>query len=368
MEANSLDTKYQKLASEYSKIRVQASVLKRAVLDEQSKNSNLRETLRQKETALRRAEQEADSLGFRNKQLEHRVASLQDDLEKETKKSNKNQKANHKVKADIVSDAQTDPILAEELQKKIFENAQLTSLIDDKSREILLHDQRIKDLETQLAKRLNEGVELERKLRKEIDSLAARNSELETKLVEAASMIGSEDALSASGSDTPLHTNSSSSEDRIAFLEKEVLHWRTQYEILKISDALPFDKSKEKLPNGPSSSNSDNRIHTENNKEQLSKEQLLCNHFSKKFEELLRAKCMAESRLTSYLTECENFQCSLDNLMMDLKDKDQQLKEALRNLEIADGDLATTRINYEEQISVLTEQVISLSEQLASSK
>lgn len=151
--------------------------------------------------------------------------------------------------------------------------------IDDKSRDIQLQSDRIKELEAQLAKRLNEGTELERKLRREIDTLAARNSELETKLVDANSMvcnqvyltfqkifhilnifqplkIGSEDALSASGSDnTPLHTNSTSSEERIAFLEKEVFHWRTQYEILKISDALPFDRSKEKLHNGPCSSN-----------------------------------------------------------------------------------------------------------------
>lgn len=41
----------------------------------------------------------------------------------------------------------------------------------------------------------------------------------------------------------------------------------------------------------------------ESNKEQLPKEQMLYDHFSKKYEDLLRAKCMAESRLTSYLTE-----------------------------------------------------------------
>ncbi|CAD7092391.1 unnamed protein product [Hermetia illucens] len=373
MESNNLDSKYQKLASEYSKLRAQASVLKKAVIDEQNKNSSLREVLRQRETSLRRAEQEVDSLSFRNKQLELRVASLQEDFEKEVKKSTKNQKVSNKVRThENVGDAlnHSETILAEELQKKIMENAQLTSLIDDKSRDIQLQSDRIKELETQLAKRLNEGTELERKLRREIDTLAARNSELETKLVDANSMIGSEDALSASGSDnTPLHTNSTSSEERIAFLEKEVFHWRTQYEILKISDALPFDRSKEKLHNGPCSSNhSDSKMQNESNKEQLPKEQMLYDHFSKKYEDLLRAKCMAESRLTSYLTECENFQNNLDNLMKELKEKDIELKEAQRNLGIADEDLATTRINYEEQISVLTEQVISLSEQLASSK
>lgn len=66
--------------------------------------------------------------------------------------------------------------------------------------------------------------------------------------------MGSEDALSASGSDnTPLHTtNSSSSEERIAFLEKELFHWRTQYEILKIGENAVQFNNKEILQNGPS--------------------------------------------------------------------------------------------------------------------
>lgn len=47
---------------------------------------------------------------------------------------------------------------------------------------------------------------------------------------------------------------------------------------------------------------------------------------------------------------------------------DRKYNESQQNLQISDDDLTTTRLNYEEQISVLTEQVISLSEQLAASK
>lgn len=64
--------------------------------------------------------------------------------------------------------------------------------------------------------------------------------------------LGSEDALSASGSDhAPLHittqqndqstlstTSVATAEERICILEKEMVHWRTQYEILKINEAL----------------------------------------------------------------------------------------------------------------------------------
>lgn len=41
--------KNKKLASEYSKLRAQAGVLKRAVIDEQNKNSTLKETLKLKD-------------------------------------------------------------------------------------------------------------------------------------------------------------------------------------------------------------------------------------------------------------------------------------------------------------------------------
>lgn len=64
------------------------------------------------------------------------------------------------------------------------------------------------------------------------------------------SKLGSEDALSASGSDyTPLHNHHqiqhnsqqpTSSECRILQLEKEVAHWRSQYELSKIYADLNF--------------------------------------------------------------------------------------------------------------------------------
>jgi protein phosphatase 1 regulatory subunit 21 len=62
-------------------IRAQASVLKKAVLEEQTRNAELRDTLKEKEQSLRKAEQEMDSLTFRNQQLTKRVTVLQDELD-----------------------------------------------------------------------------------------------------------------------------------------------------------------------------------------------------------------------------------------------------------------------------------------------
>ena len=77
-----LSTKYTKLAAEYSKVRAQLGVLKKAVLEEQAKNVGASEGMKQKEQALRKSEAEMDSLTFRNQQLTRRVEILQEDLEK----------------------------------------------------------------------------------------------------------------------------------------------------------------------------------------------------------------------------------------------------------------------------------------------
>ena len=64
-----------------SQIRAQAGVLKKAVLEEQTRNAELRDILKEKEQILRKAEQEMDSLTFRNQQLTKRVTVLQDELD-----------------------------------------------------------------------------------------------------------------------------------------------------------------------------------------------------------------------------------------------------------------------------------------------
>lgn len=61
--------------------------------------------------------------------------------------------------------------------------------IDDKQRDLLLHTERISELEQKLEKRSSDQNELEKRLRKEVETLQHRNCELETKLVDAASMV-----------------------------------------------------------------------------------------------------------------------------------------------------------------------------------
>lgn len=88
--------------------------------------SVLQESLRIKDQNLRRAETELDSVNFRNKQLEHRVQVIQDDLQKTSRGGNK---ANKMRDNQMTGNGQMDPIIVEELQKRIMENAQLASAV-----------------------------------------------------------------------------------------------------------------------------------------------------------------------------------------------------------------------------------------------
>uniref|UniRef100_A0A8C2GB58 Protein phosphatase 1 regulatory subunit 21 n=1 Tax=Cyprinus carpio TaxID=7962 RepID=A0A8C2GB58_CYPCA len=113
-----LQSKYSKLAQEYSKLRAQNQVLKKAVVDEQTASCSLKDELKQKEQSLRKVEQEMDSLSFRNQQLTKRVELLQEELLLSESKSKKSDSPSQ------VS-LQTQSVFDEDLQKKIQENERL---------------------------------------------------------------------------------------------------------------------------------------------------------------------------------------------------------------------------------------------------
>lgn len=117
-----LQTKYSKLAQEYSKLRAQNQVLKKAVVDEQANSASLKEQLKQRDQSLRKQEQEMDSLSFRNQQLAKRVELLQEELAASEAKGKKG-----KSKGDSPSQhgLQTQSVFDEDLQKKIVENERL---------------------------------------------------------------------------------------------------------------------------------------------------------------------------------------------------------------------------------------------------
>lgn len=121
MATGELQGKYQKLAQEYSKLRAQNQVLKKAVVDEQANSSALKEQMKMKEQSLRKQQQEMDSLTFRNQQLAKRVELLQEELSVMEAKGKKTKKH---VESAQMSQEQKN-VFDEDLQKKIEENERL---------------------------------------------------------------------------------------------------------------------------------------------------------------------------------------------------------------------------------------------------
>ncbi|XP_069787132.1 protein phosphatase 1 regulatory subunit 21 isoform X2 [Narcine bancroftii] len=142
--AADLQAKYQKLAQEYSKLRAQNQVLKKAVVDEQGHGASLKEELKMKDQSVRKLQQEMDSLTFRNQQLAKRVELLQEELlatEAKVKKSRKS--------ADSPSQLnhQRQRVFDEDLQNKIEENERLHNEVQEAQ-------ERHKRVESELRERL----------------------------------------------------------------------------------------------------------------------------------------------------------------------------------------------------------------------
>lgn len=258
----------------YLQIRAQANVLKKAVIEEQARNTDIRNHLKEREVELRRAEQEIDSLTFRNQQLTKRITVLQEELDKA---QNKSKKGKSKVPENNSQIPPPPPnnILDEEFQKKIVENAQLLSQISDKDSEIESLYERIQQLEYKVDYSEKSKVESECQFQSAIDKLERERNDLQRKLndkqkqeetVSWSSNEGRRDGFdfdargilsnhrqtepspfsspSASrrsskslGEGKPQKSQEESNEffyAKSCDLEKETNHWKAQYHILKI--------------------------------------------------------------------------------------------------------------------------------------
>lgn len=342
----------------FFQLRAQANVLKKAVVEEQTRNGQLKETTRLKDVELRRSEQENDSLTFRNKQLELRVATLQDELEKQGKqkrsilqKATAQQSNGNNGNVDNSTQPANNPlsvnnnnVVTEELHKKIVENAQLVSLLADKSHELEMCQQDLQQLQEKVNNQLFTQSFVEEGLRHEIQELQSKIGQLETRFRDEDNRSVTTEGSSYLVDTAPV---SCATEDRIVSLEKELSSLRAKCELLEGS-------------NGRKNHSSDSECSGDR-----SAEQLLFEHFTQKVDEILLEKQLAESKLVSYLAECDNLKDHLEILTDELRDQERRFAESQRAVQTVEDQLQTTRLNYQDQISVLTEQVLSLSDQLA---
>ncbi|CAG9789099.1 unnamed protein product [Diatraea saccharalis] len=413
LPSGDIQGKYQKLAAEYSKLRVHVKVLKKGVLDEQAKSNELRDLIKEKEKALRRGELEIDSLTFRNQQLTRRVSVLQEELEalqfKLTKKS-KNKGDDKQVGAVSNLPALDSGLLQEELQKKIIENAQFASQLSDKTFEVSQLKASLEDYQ----KHINES---DSKYKCEIAKLKNKNQELQFALEEVqkeklggtpkiqvvsssqphscngdflsegGSLVGSEDALSSIGD---LNINEQLS-IKTHTLEQENQKLRMEYELLQMeNDSLKLEVSKyvsasqkrkgESHDSGDFNNFNETSVDTEGkvigllgsmevpfllNHEVQSREDRMKTYFRDKVSKLEAEKDELRSKTEHYVTECEMLRLRFEEMEHDKELDRHTLQEKHNTISRLEEELHSTSHNYEEQMSVLTEHVAGLNDQLA---
>ncbi|VDP11889.1 unnamed protein product [Heligmosomoides polygyrus] len=133
-----VNIRYDRLSTEYVKLRSHVKVLSEGVIAERKKNDTLNETIRELEGHLRKVEGENESLIFRNEQLVKRVENLQDELEASVHgKASGSKKVKLPKKSkdtkELLQELETlegrVAVLEEELENKIRQNMELTSQV-----------------------------------------------------------------------------------------------------------------------------------------------------------------------------------------------------------------------------------------------
>ncbi|XP_064622377.1 protein phosphatase 1 regulatory subunit 21-like [Lineus longissimus] len=225
-----LQGKYQKLAAEYSKLRSQLPVLKKAVIDEQTKAEELKDGIKQKDQTIRKYEQEIDSLSFRNQQLSKRVVVLQEELDETEAKGKKNKYKNSDPPP--TNYPSTSSVIGEELQSKIEENARLHKQVFESDQE---HRQAVMDLRDKLDVLEREASQHQRIL----DTTTQKNKALVDKLQEDKAML--EVRLQTQDKEVKAaKLRAENAEEQLCTIQRD-LSGRLQTASKIIRDKLPFN-------------------------------------------------------------------------------------------------------------------------------
>ncbi|PVD26203.1 hypothetical protein C0Q70_13872 [Pomacea canaliculata] len=235
-----LSAKYQKLATEYAKLKAQIPVLKKAYLDEQTECGTIKEQVKEKEQAVRKYQQEVDSLAFRNQQLSRRVTVLQEELD-----ALEMQKKKHKNKGgDVSSPERLQPSLSvvdEELQKKIEENARLHSQLHELS---VNYDQTISELEGKL-----KTSEHDRTQHEDVLTTLRQNCKAQVERLQQEKAMVEVKLQSQEAENREYRTRSELAEQNLATVTQD-LQSRLSSATKIISDKLPFIDTKHRDING----------------------------------------------------------------------------------------------------------------------
>jgi len=418
-----LSAKYTKLAAEYSKVRAQLGVLKKAVLEEQSKNVSISEEMKVKEQMIRKSEAEMDSLNFRNQQLTRRVEILQEELDRKasehsigTRKKTSGSDNNagnasgmhgkvvsghfHRDTERVTASENLNSVMGEELQLKIAENAKLHAALDgvDKRYEDMIGglQSRIKELEATMSKNAQAERADDTRLKELVHGLKTENADLTSTVKRLETNLDDEkekvmilqvqlDTHSKSNqkekcTNSDMSNNCDSSylslinelNDKVENVKKQkddlnerLRKSEQEKEHWKVEYQL-VQMKHDKLKNHMNDENQETHDHSSDNKLDLgiivSEDKRI---YENRISELVADRLMADSKATNFYLECMALQKRIkfrENNKLTIEKELQNAQDRISNLHEGIG---TTNSNYEEQISMLSEHVANMNEKLA---
>ncbi|CAJ0588563.1 unnamed protein product [Cylicocyclus nassatus] len=241
-----VNVRYERLSTEYAKLRSHVKVLSEGVISERKKNEAFIERIQELEMQLHKVIAENESLAFRNDQLVKRVESLQGELDAANhcrvgsvkKVKLKKSKDAKELLAEIAVLGERIAVMEEELQNKIKQNEELNGKMSELEEH---HAREIAALSAEFARKLEEAEShkaKEHKPERPVKSVRPLEQSVEIRSI-----------LTESSSPTPPPINEAylqiaeSTRNSLKGLSTlfELLYQRTQ--------VYPFDASMELVPN-----------------------------------------------------------------------------------------------------------------------
>jgi len=408
-----LITKYQKLATEYAKIRAQMTVLKKGLVDEQEKSTSLADQVHERDTQIRKQGSEMEAVLFRNQQLAKRINLLQEEADAVASKKGRSRwkrdrsgsKERHGQNNSLGVDI-AEQVINEELVAKITENAELKVKLNDIETQHAANTQalklRIEDLEREKVE-LSSGVkvreteasnfandlkmetsQLNTKIEYLEKELVDKNDKIVTQQVQLESIMERCDALEKKAApvqssdvatqytfvDEALDEKKAGEERerqslaqrlesnlaKIKDLEKDREHWKLEYQLIQIK------MEKLKQESSPPASEISNM---ELDEVMALREEELKSVWEAKIDELISSRLMADSKAVAYYLELEALTSRLYNKKKEGEKLSREASTARLEEDKVREEIATTKENYESQLSVMSDHLASMNTKLA---
>jgi len=408
-----LITKYQKLATEYAKIRAQMTVLKKGLVDEQEKSTSLADQVHERDTQIRKQGSEMEAVLFRNQQLAKRINLLQEEADAAASKKGRSRwkrdrsgsKERHGQMNSLGVDS-AEQVINEELVAKITENAELKVKLNDIETQHAANTQalklRIEDLEREKVE-LSSGVkvreteasnfakdlkmetsQLNTKIEYLEKELVDKNEKIVTQQVQLESVMERCDALEKKA--TPVQSSDVTTQynfvdealeeerageereraslaqrletnlTKIKDLEKDREHWKLEYQLIQIK----MEKLKQE-----SSQPASEISNMELDEVMALREEELKSVWEAKIDELISSRLMADSKAVAYYLELEALTSRLYNKKKEGEKLSREASTARLEEDKVREEIATTKENYESQLSVMSDHLASMNTKLA---